>query len=808
MKKISTIFVFFFVVFIFHSLGAAQASEEQTAQEQSGQEAAGVPEEQTQQSGQEASPAPAEEKVQEAESQASKMVKAIDVAGNKSISLTTILSKIKTRVGQEYLQTVISDDLKRLYNTGYFSDVRVDRQDYEGGFKVIIYVEEKPIVEEITFSKTRYINSKALLSKIKTQEGQFLDNKSLKDDVQTLKDLYAQKGLTKVEVDVETSMDETTNKAKLHFIIEEGYRIRIQRINVEGNEAFPDKKILRVIKTRAKTLLNSGYVKEEVLEEDVERIKSFYEQHGFIDATAAHSTKDLKKGFIQLNISIEEGRKYSVGNITISGNKIVSVQEILDIMKETKEGGVFSREKLSVDIANIRTLYFDKGYIFADVKESTSLDPETGNVEVRLDIAEGEIAYLRKIKIQGNTHTRDIVIRRELKIYPGEAFDGSKLRRSKERLNNLGYFEEISYDIEDTDTPREKDLVVQVKEAKTGTFSFGGGFSTVDKLVGFVEIQQRNFDFTNWPTFTGGGQQLQLRFETGSTKNNLELSFTEPWIFDHPVSGGFDLYRAETTREADIGYAYDEKRLGGDIRFGKQFSDYLSGTVAYRNEEVTIGNLAEGLSADIISEEGTNRVSSLGASLTRDSTDSAIVPTRGNILSGGLDIAGGVLGGDKDFFRLQGRESRYIPLKFNSVLELRLRAGIIDTYGDSEKVPIFERFFAGGAKTIRGYEERGVGPLDSNTNDPIGGESLLVGNIEYTVPLIDFIKLAGFFDAGNVWSQVDDFASGNYKSGTGVGLRIKTPIGPVNLDYGYPLNDEPGQEGRSGKFYFSVSRGF
>ena len=776
--------IFFFILFVIPSLSLAQVPEDQTKKEDTLQ-------------GKE-----------EDSSQVIKTVKTIEVVGNKSISLATILAKIKTRVGQDYLQTVVSDDLKRLYNTGYFSDVRVDRQDYEGGFKVIISVEEKPIVEEITFSRTRYINSKTLLKKIKTQMGQFLDNKSLKDDVDTIKDLYSQKGLTNIQVDVETTKDEANNKMKLHFIIEEGYQVRIKRINTEGNEIFPDKKILRVIKTRAKTLFNSGYVKEEILAEDMERIKSFYEQHGFIDAKAVYSNQDLKKGFIQLNISIQEGKKYSVGQILISGNKIVSEQEILGVMKEIKEGGIFSRDKLSVDISNIHAFYFDKGYIFADAKESSSVDPNTGNVEIKLDIEEGELAYVRKIKIQGNTRTRDIVIRRELKIAPGEVFDGSKLRRSKERLNNLGYFEEVGYDIEDTNSPNQKDLVVEVKEAKTGTFSFGGGFSTVDKIVGFIEIEQRNFDFTNWPTFTGGGQDLQLRYETGSTRNNLELSFTEPWIFDHPVSGGFDLYRSETDREADIGYAYDEKRVGGDIRLGRQFSDYLSGSVLYKNEEVTIDNLAEGVSADLVTEQGTNRLSLVGLTLTKDSRDSTIVPTRGNVLSGGADIAGGLLGGDKDFFRLQARESHYIPFKFNSVLELRLRAGIMDAFGDSEKVPIFERFFAGGAKTIRGYEERAVGPLDLNTNDPIGGESLLLGNIEYTVPLIEFIKLAAFFDAGNVWADSNDFASGEYKSGTGLGLRIKTPIGPVNLDYGYPLNDEPGQEGRSGKFYFSVSRGF
>ncbi len=792
-KNLLIIGLVFLLISFIHSLSLAQDSESQPLEQEATQEAVANLKEET---------------AEENQLEGGKIVKAIEVTGHKSISLTTILSKIKTRVGQEYLQTVISDDLKRLYNTGYFSDVRVDRQEYEGGVKVIIYVEEKPIVEEITFSKTRHINSKTLLKKIKTQAGQFLDNKSLKDDIETIKDLYSQKGLTTAQVDVETSKDETSDKVKLHFIIEEGYQVRIKKINVEGNESFPDKKILRIIKTRAKWLFNSGYLKNEILEEDMERVKSFYEQHGFIDASAVYSTQDLKKGFMALNISIQEGKKYSVGDIMVSGNNIVSEQEILDVMKEIKEGGVFSRDKLSVDISNIHTLYFDKGYIFADVKESTSLDPDTGNVEIKLDIAEGELAYVRKVKIQGNTRTRDIVIRRELKIVPGEAFDGSKLRRSKERLNNLGYFEEVGYDIEDTDSPQQKDLVVQVKEAKTGTFSFGGGFSTVDKLVGFIEISQRNFDFTNWPTFTGGGQDLQLRYETGSTRNNLELSFTEPWIFDHPISGGFDLYRSETSREEDIGYAYDEKRIGGDLRLGKQFSDYVSGTVMYKLEEVTIDNLAEGISADLTAEAGTNKISSVGATLTRDARDSVIVPTQGNVLSGGVDMAGGLLGGDKDFFRLQARGSHYIPLKFNSVLELRLRAGLMDAFGDSEKVPIFERFFAGGAKTIRGYEERGVGPIDPNTSDPIGGESLVVGNIEYTIPLIDFIKLAAFFDAGNVWADSNDFASGDYKAGTGLGVRIKTPIGPVNLDYGYPLSDEPGQEGRSGKFYFSVSRGF
>jgi len=737
-----------------------------------------------------------------------KIVKAIEVQGNKTISVSSLLPKIKTRVNSPYLQAVISDDLKRLYNTGYFSDVRVDREEYEGGFKVVFYVDEKSIIEKISFSRLRHANVRTLLSKMELKEGKFLDNKILNDDIRTIEEFYEKKGFTFVKVQAETEIDPLTNKAEIIFDIHEGHRVKVRRIVVEGNESFSRNRIVRAIKTRSAWLFNPGYLKEEEFERDMERIESFYEKEGFIDAQASYEYKDYDRGRVEAIIKIDEGKRYYVEDILISGNEVFSEGQIRGVMDEIERGGVFSRERLSVDIAAIRGLYFDKGYIFAQVQESTSLDDQTGQVNVRLDIREGEVAYVNRIKIQGNNRTRDIVIRRELRLYPGERFDGEKLRRSKERLRNLGYFEDVSYDIEDTGLPNKKDLLVQVQEAKTGSFSFGGGYSTVDQLVGFVEIEQRNFDFTNWPTFTGGGQIISLRAETGSTRNNMKLSFTEPWLFDYPISGGFDAYRTEIDRERDVGQTYDEKRIGGNVRFGKQFSEYVSGTVAYRQEEVTIDNFDENVTADLLAEEGKNTVSSVSLTLNRDTRDSVFNPRKGYTLSGTVDAAGGILGGDKDFWRFLGKGGYYVPLKFDSVVEFRLRAGVTNAYGDSTKVPIFERFYAGGSRTIRGYDERRVGPLDSVTDDPLGGEGLLVGNIEYTIPLLEYIKLALFFDGGNVWPEIEDFGSGDYVFGSGVGLRIKTPIGPVNLDYGYPLSDEPGEEERSGKFYFSVSRGF
>lgn len=742
-------------------------------------------------------------------SEPKKTVKAVDIKGNKTISMTAILAKIKTRVGDPYSSNVVSDDIKRLYNTGYFSDVTVETEDVDGGLKVKMVLAEKPIIKKITFSKTRYYSASALTIKIKSKKGRFFDRRDLKEDKNILRDLYAKKGLTNVLVEIDVEDDTATGGVKLHYIIKEGERVRISKIKFTGNKNFPYKKLIAAIKTRPGSLFNSGFLKKDILEEDMERVKGFYSGQGFLDATTSYKLEDLPKSKLLVVIDVSEGKRYYLGSLTFHGNdKVFSSKEISAAMKNLKVDGVFTPEKLQKDISDINALYFDKGYIFADIQESTSINSETGKVDVDLTISEGEIAYVNKVKVEGNNRTRDIVIRREVRLSPGDTFDGTKLRRTKERLKNLGYFEEVNYDIQDTASPNKKDLVVQVKESKTGSFSFGGGYSTVDKLIGFVEVEQKNFDFANWPTFTGGGQDLKVRGEIGSIRSNALLSFTEPWFFDMPISAGFDLYRTKIDRESDVGYAYNEERTGFDLRSGKSFTEYLSGGVTYRLEEIKLDNFADNVSNDLLREEGTNNVSSISFNLTHDSRDDILNPTKGLVLGSTFDLAGGPLSGDKNFYRIKGKASYDLPLIYASVLEFRLRTGVVDRYGDSDYVPVYENFYAGGAYTIRGYNERKVGPLDPGSGDPVGGKSMVVANIEYTLPIVEYIKAAVFFDTGNVWPKVSDIGLDGYKSGMGVGLRIKTPIGPMNLDYGYPLNDEPGEEDRSGKFYFSVSRSF
>ncbi|MCK9603112.1 MAG: outer membrane protein assembly factor BamA [Candidatus Omnitrophica bacterium] len=753
-----------------------------------------------------------------------KLVTAIEIEGNKAISTNTVISKMKTRIGSPYQENVANDDLKRLYLLGFFSDIKMDTKDYKGGYKIVITVVERPIIDKITFSGIRRITLKdeKIKTMLKSKEAQYLDYPSLAEDVRTLEKLYEKMGFSQSVITYKvTPTDQEKNKVSVEFSVSEGRKVTIKGIYILGNNSFPAKRILGLLKTKRGWLLNAGILKDEVLKEDIERIKSFYQREGFADVAVEYEVKPdpNKTFFMYITIKITEGKQYRVGNITIQGNKDIPEKMILSKIKDCAPGNVFSQDTMRQDAANIQSLYFDKGYITCEVQENTALNPASGRVDIVYNIRENGIAYVDKIRIRGNIKTKDIVVRREMRIKPGDKFDGEKLRRSKERLQNLGFFEEISYDTQDTSEPDKKDLVVEVKESKTGAFSFGGGYSTVDEFVGFVEIEQKNFDWQNWPYFTGDGQDLRFRASIGSVTNEFDLSFTEPWVFDYPLAFGFDAYRRTHKRDTDVGYGYDEKITGGDLRLNKELSEYVRGSLTYRLDSINIENISEGASSDLNDERGTNKISSGEFGLSYDSRNNVFDPTRGDLIGGTFQAAGGPFAGDKDYLKLFLRASHYFPMPRGSVLEIRGRVGLAGTYGNSEKLPIYERFFAGGADTVRGYHERTAGPVDPVSKDPLGGNSLLIGNIEYTYPLFSFLKVAGFFDVGNVWRRVGDIGSstdafgvensGGFKSSVGLGLRIKTPIGPIVLDYGIPFNKEPGEESKGGgRFHFSASHGF
>lgn len=735
-----------------------------------------------------------------------KIVTKVEVTGNKNISGATILSKVRTKKGAVFSQVIVSDDLKRLYALGYFTDIKIDVQDYEGGLAVTFIVEELPILSKISITGNRYIRTEALQKLIKSKTGDFFNVQQLKQDMRDIQKAYEARGFPLASIDYQMQTDKETNEARVIINIQEKMRVKIKDIYIKGNQTFSDRKILKLMRTRRDTLFTSGLYREEVLELDLERIRSFYYQNGFLDVQVSYDKSfDPEQKNMFITIKINEGRQYLVGEVKIEGAVVFPEKEIKDGLR-LKSGDIFNKDELKYDISSIQGFYFERGYISAEVEVDTILNEKTGRLDIVYKIVENELAYIDKIKIRGNTKTRDIVIRRELRSYPGEPFDGKKLKRSKERLYNLGFFQEISYDTEPTSVPNKRDLIVNVKEAKTGEFAFGAGFSSVERFVGFVEIAQRNFDITNWHTFTGAGQDLRVKAEFGTARRQYDLSFTEPWIFGYPLSFGIDGYNRYRERSGTTGYSYDEERRGGNIRLGKEFTEFVRADLMYKLENVDISNVPSTASIDLRNEEGENTISSLFLKVTRDTRDNIYNPTKGLVLSGSGEIAGGPLGQDKDFFKIIGTFDFYKTLVKKVLLELKLVAAGADTYSDTDTVPIYERFFAGGTNTIRGFEERSVGPKDVS-GEYVGGEALLYGTCELTYPLFKLIKVATFYDFGNVWGKLGDFAGGGFKYSAGLGLRIKTPMGPVRLDYGYPLKVDPGEE-KKGRFHFSMSRGF
>lgn len=738
-----------------------------------------------------------------------KTITALRVKNNKAISQETILSKIKTKVGNKYSQDMLNDDLKRLYATEYFTDVTIDVEDYEDGLAVTFIVEEKTVIEDIIFKGNKAIRAQKLKSTMKSKPNEMLNLALLAQDIAEIKSLYAKKGYPLVDIKYEVDVNKDLNKANITINVDEKTRVKVAKVTIAGNQSIKTGKIVKILGTKPAWLFNAGVFKDDVFQEDLEKIKSLYDDEGFLDADPAPRMEYSADGrLLYITIDIKEGKRYLVGNIALKGNVVLLEKDLLSKMK-LKAGKQFSNKVLRADASAVRQYYYQYGYMNAAIDVERNLNMQTGNIDITYNLDAKELVYVGKVDIRGNTKTKDIVVRRELRIYPGEKFDGNKIKRSKERLYNLGLFEDISFDTESTQTPNTRNLIVSVKEAKTGEFSFGGGYSSIDQLLGFVEITQRNFDILNFPSFTGAGQNLSIKAEIGMVRNNYNLSWTEPWIFNYPLLFGFDLYRGTHRKDEDVGWAYDETRTGADVRFGKEFTDYFRGDMIYRLEEVKIGSVVDNASQDLKDETGTNVISSLMLQLTQDTRDNVFAPTKGYILNGSIEDAGGIFFGDKDYIKGTGSATYYHTFFEKFVLELKGRAGLSNAYGKSDEIPIYERFFAGGANTIRGYRERKVGPRDPGSNEPIGGEGIVLGNAEITFPIYEkLLKGAVFYDVGNVWRRAEDFAvGGGYKHGTGVGLRIKTPIGPVNLDYGYPLASNYDDE-RTGEFYFSMSRGF
>ncbi|MBI3312593.1 MAG: outer membrane protein assembly factor BamA [Candidatus Omnitrophica bacterium] len=732
--------------------------------------------------------------------------------GTHAVAKETCIAQVQTRPGLPYLDHIVSEDIRRLYALGYFSDVQVKTETLSEGVKVVFVVKEKPAVGSIEIEGHRRFRKERILTLLGLKAGEPYNPRKLKEGVDHVLDEYHRKGYFQAAVETSTGTEESTNTSTIHVVIDEGPQMRIKHIFVEGNLAFSDRRIRQVLKTKRRHLFSSGVYNEQVLEEDLERVRAFYRKYGYQDVAVTHEvTIDPSRRWLDVLLRIVEGLQHRIGQVAIDGAILYPEHELRQLLT-LKPGSVYSQEALQEDVRAVKQYYGDRGYINAKVVPDTQLDEATKRVNLTFQVTENELAYIHRIDVRGNLRTKDVIVRRELRVHPGEPFNGKKIRRSIERLYNLGFFEEVNVDTQPTTAPNHEDLVVEVKEAKTGSFSFGGGFSSVDRVVGLVELEQRNFDLFNVPNFVGAGQDMRLRAEVGTVRRNFDLSFTEPWFFGYPFSFGVDAFSRTHLRSRNLGLAFEEQRRGGGLRLGKEFTDTIRLDTSYQFFRTDISSVVDTASSDLKAEEGRSDISVADVTLTWDRRNNRFDPTQGFMIFSSADLAGGVLAGDRDFYRLQGGASGYLPHWDRLVLESQLRAGLVKAYSKTDEVPIFERFYAGGANTIRGFRERRVGPIDRLSNDPIGGEALLVGTLEEVLTIVrderrkPILKSSVFLDVGNVWRRTEDFAH-SFQAGTGVGMRVNTPIGPVRLDLGFPVT-QLRDEKRRPRFHFNISRSF
>jgi outer membrane protein insertion porin family len=602
-------------------------------------------------------------------------------------------------------------------------------------------------------------------------------------------------------------MDRVTKEATVVITITEGESYLIRSVNFEGVSAFKPKVLLKLMQTKKRNLwlFRRGIFNEGKFQKDIERIRLYYQQEGYLDVKVEpRFDYDKQNRAILITIVVEEGTHYITGEIKVHGNRLFPESEIWQRL-EMLPGQTYSQYYLSKDVEAVRDYYQEQGYMDARVVPDIRLNKDTGKVDVAYQIEEGELYFVEKVIVRGNTKTKDMVIRRELRIRPGERFDGEKIKKSKQRLENLNYFEEITYDTEPTQTPNRKDLIFRVKEKRTGELSFGGGISSVDNLVGFAEIAQRNFDLFNWPRFTGGGQSISLGARIGTISQNFNFNFTEPYLFNKPYSLGVDIYN---NRRSDKNVDYNEERLGAGTTLSRAFKDVFRVGGGYTFEKVRLYDLSSDAPQDVLDYDGNTWLSRMKTFGSFDTRDNIISPMHGQLATIGGELIGTFLGGDASYYILNTSYTYYWNVFRKHLLEMKARLGFSDGLSSTNSVPVFDRFYAGGLGTVRGFEYRRVGPQESG--DAVGGQTMGIVNLEYTVPLplLDGFRAAVFMDAGEVNYDAYDFTTSNIAVSVGPGLKMKTPIGPIAFYYGYPINNPDDSKDSNGRFEFSFGRGF
>jgi len=836
--------------------------------------------------------------------------------GQAAASDALIRANIRLRLGDPYSRKASDDDIHNLRNTGFFENVYVTEKQVAGGVEVTYTLVGKPVVTEILFEGNtggRKFRESKLRKKIRSRTGETLSRPRIFSDTRAILKEYQKGGYHQARVEYEVRHDEALGQAAVIFQVDPGRKVKIDDIVFENAVAFSQRELRKVFKTRRRWwmswLTGSGKFETDQWDEDLEMLTQFYQDEGYID----FKVREIKFGYpkegrMVIRLDLYEGYRYQVGNVTFEGNTLFTEDQIrrgVQVLERPVapfmlEGAIFTPTGLNEDRDAIRDYYEAYGYLDTIVRVTKVPNTDQGTIDLVYSVKEGEISYVEKVEIRGNTRTRDKVIRRELAISPGEVFDMVSVELSKRRLEGTGLFESVDTQVEKIpELPNRRNLIVGVEEGRTGHLIMGFGYSSIEAMFAQAGYVQGNFDLFNPPFFTGGGQKFRLQITAGTRRQDYQVTFEEPYFLDRKLRFSVDLYHREIQYYSRY---FEQHQTGAKIGLSRTlWNDFTYGGIDYTIESIGIHDrssysemlmehdmLANGLAEVLpdglpvnpfdwnpdddrlnqgeLGELNNNRlVSKLGLFFAYDTRNHALMPSRGQRTQVNADIAGGPLSGDTEMYRLEVETAYYFPgFTEGHVWEVVGKVGVVDTFGDSRRVPYFDRFFLGGGYSLRGYDYRDIGPrmqkwkndkkdgklgyyvnvegadgkskgkefIPVKSNIPyfpfdqtpqklpengdkwtpvitdgretLGGSSYWLGSVEYSIPIIDRLRVAFFYDIGMVYEDSYEFEFSNYADNWGIGLRLFVPmLGPLRLDYGFPIT-HPDYVGGSGQFHFGV----
>ncbi|MCX5869639.1 MAG: outer membrane protein assembly factor BamA [Deltaproteobacteria bacterium] len=725
------------------------------------------------------------------------IITSLAAEGNKRIDSGAIIHKIQTKTGDIYSPTVLRKDLKAIFAMGYFDNVNIKVEESTEGKKIIFQVTEKPLISKVEFAGISALDEKDVKEAANVNANTIVNPATINKSGEAIKTLYKSKGYYDTKVTPKISYPDK-DQAVVRYTIEEGPKIYIKEINFVGNKSFDSKKLADVIKTSTKGLLSwitdSGLLKNEQLNQDSASIGSFYNNQGFLEVKVSDPVVKQEGEWLYITFNIEEGPRYMVGTIDIKGDLITDKQELRNLLTVQNEKFI-NRKALRDDILKITDYYAEHGYAFADVRPNIDKSKGGGRVDISIEIKKGELVYIDRITISGNTRTRDNVIRREIEAQEGGVFDSKALRASSEALQRLEFFEEVNIHPEPSLDPAKMNILVDVKEKNTGQFSIGMGYSSVDSLMFMAEVAENNF--------MGTGDKVSLSGNVSGKSTQFNLSFTDPHLRDSKLSWGADLY--------DMSRIYDDytrKSTGGALRLGYPIFEKWKAFGAYSYENTTLSDLSIfALANPLITQSlDLNVTSAVKFALVRDTRDRPSSPSTGSQNQISVKYAGGPFAGDSQFTKLEASSSWFFPLPWTTVFHVKGSAGEV-WENETNKLPVYERFYLGGMNSIRGFQYGKVSPMDIN-GVRIGGDKMWFGNFEYIFPLMKEAGLNGviFFDVGKNMADDMDWSVSDYNKATGLELRWISPMGPLRLVWGYNLDPKAGED--QSVWDFSIGGGF